>query len=85
MVTRKPYELTASDVENLTELPVISNIPFDRNVQKSLAEGKPVILSNPYSPASREISKLAANVLGERYYSQGNVFTRLYYVLKNLF
>lgn len=83
MVTNNFHELTANDVETITRLPVISKIPFDKNVQKSLANGKPVILSKPYSPASIEINRLAADILGEKYYFRKNIFSRFYYVFKN--
>jgi len=84
MTSRKTHELTTNDVEKLTELPVVSKIPFDKNVQKSLAMGKPVILSNPYSPASVEIRKLASNILGEEYHPKGNALIRFYHSFKNL-
>jgi septum site-determining protein MinD len=85
MISKKPHELSARDIESLTGLPVISKIPFDHNVQKGLALGKPVILSDPYSLASKEIRKLAANIAGENYYSKGGRFSRVYYFFKNLF
>ena len=84
MVTNKFHELKTSEVEKLTELPVISKIPFDGNVQKSLAAGTPLVLYNPNSPASVEINKLAANMIGEKYYFQGNTFSRFFYFFKNL-
>lgn len=83
MVTKKPHELTVGNVETLTGLPVISKIPFDKNIQKSLAIGKPIILSKPHSPASMEISKLAANILGEEYRPKGKIFSRFYYIFRN--
>lgn len=83
MFSNKFHELTVRDVESLTGLPVISKIPFDKNVQESLAMGKPVIISKPRSSASIEISKLAANILGEKYRFHGNIFSRFYYAFKN--
>ena len=61
------HELDEKDVEDLTGLPVIAKIPFDLNVQKSLAHRMPTVLFAPYSPASIEINKLAAWLIGEVY------------------
>lgn len=83
MITNDFHELTASNIEMLTKLPVISKIPFDKNVQRGLAMGNPIMLSNPYSPVSREISKLASSISGENY-RQGSFFSRFYYTFKNL-
>lgn len=82
MVTGHFHELTSSDIERLTGLPVISEVPFDRNVQKSLSLGKPLVLENPYSPASIEINKLAASLLGEKY-SFPSRFQRFFHFFKN--
>jgi len=85
MVTNRFHELTDSNIETLVDLPVISKIPFDLNVQRSLVEGKPIVLYKPYSPASIEINKLAANIIGEKYRLKGGLFSKLYYRFRNLF
>lgn len=76
MVREGRHELLAEDVEKLVELPVISQIPRDRNVMKSLAEKLPVVDYNPRSKASKEIMKLAAHIAGESYKPEG-FFSRL--------
>ncbi|MDI6798411.1 MAG: cell division ATPase MinD [Candidatus Aenigmarchaeota archaeon] len=78
MVRNDLHELTETEVEELTELPVIASIPFDKNVQKSLAEGVPTILYKDYSPASIAIMRLASELLGE-YYSppKARIFSRI--------
>ena len=63
MVRGEKYELKAEEVEQLTEVPVISSIPLDKNVLKSLASKMPVVVYNPKCKASKEIFKLAAKVL----------------------
>jgi cell division ATPase MinD len=67
MVGEEKYELTAKEVEQLAELPVISSIPVDKNVLRSLAAKIPVVTFNPKSPASREFIKLAANLIGKEH------------------
>jgi septum site-determining protein MinD len=86
MVRNDPHELTGREIEKLTNLPVISKIPFDKNVQKSLAQGIPTIMYKSYAPSSVEMMKLAANILNERY-SQPKVriFSRFYDTLKESF
>jgi septum site-determining protein MinD len=65
MVGRDKYELTKKEVEDLIELPVISTIPMDKNVLRSLALKMPVVLFSPNSASSREFVRLGAKILGE--------------------
>jgi septum site-determining protein MinD len=66
MVNRKNYELTKREVEILIELPVISLIPTDKNILKSLAHRIPVTIYKPKSSASKELIKLAGWIIGEK-------------------
>jgi cell division ATPase MinD len=65
------HELTTYEVEQLVELPVISKIPRDKEVSRSLAAKLPVVDMSPKSKASREISRLAAYLVGEDYRPPG--------------
>lgn len=71
MVGEGRHELTTYEVEQLVELPIISQIPRDKEVLRSLASKIPVVDINPKSKASREISKLAAYLVGEEYRAPG--------------
>ncbi|MEM7819164.1 MAG: septum site-determining protein MinD, partial [Candidatus Aenigmatarchaeota archaeon] len=72
-------ELDESDVEELTELKVLAKIPFDLNVQKSLIYRMPVVIFDPYSPASIEIERLAAYLIGKEYKPpKGKFFYRIF-------
>lgn len=77
MVGNEKYELTPKEVEELIELPVISSIPMDKNVLRSLALKMPVVLFSPGSPSSREFVRLAAHLLGEKYEPEG-LFTNFF-------
>jgi septum site-determining protein MinD len=77
MVGREKYELTPKEVEELIELPVISSIPVDKNVLRSLALKMPVVLFSPGSPSSKEFVRLAAHLLGEKYEPEG-LFTNFF-------
>jgi septum site-determining protein MinD len=65
MATGGSHELTKKEVELMTGLPVIATIPYDTNVQRSLALKTPIVLHKPNSNASREMRKLSAFLLGE--------------------
>ena len=67
------YELSTDEVEQLVELPVISTIPRDKNVLRSLAAKLPVIDFNPNTPSSQEIIRLAASIIGEEYNPRGRL------------
>jgi len=71
MVHGKKYEMNKGEIEELTRLPVIAKIPFDRNVHKSLALKVPVVTYKPHTQASREIINLASNLIGETYKFEG--------------
>lgn len=77
MVRGKDFELMERDVEELTGLPVIAKIPFDINVQRSLAKGVPTVLYNSSTPSSIEMMKFAASLVGE-YYSKPGIFSRIF-------
>jgi len=74
MVNRKDYELTKREVEMLTELPVIASISNDRNIPKSLAHGTPVVIFKPKAKSSKELTKLARWLIGEK---ERGFFSRL--------
>lgn len=67
MVGKEKYELERKEVEQISEIPVISLIPMDKNVLKSLALKVPVYLFSPNSPSSIEMKKLAAKLIGKEY------------------
>ena len=77
MVGEGRHELTNYEVEQLVELPIISRIPRDKEVLRSLSAKMPVVDLNPKCSASREISRLAAYLVGEDYKSPG-MFSRLF-------
>jgi septum site-determining protein MinD len=76
------YEMNKKEVEELTKLPVLASIPYDKNVKKANALKTPVIIFNKSSPASKEILKLAALLIGEKLKSE-NSFTIFLNHLKN--
>jgi cell division ATPase MinD len=71
MVNNKKYEMSKSEIEELTKLPVIASIPHDKNVHRSLTLKMPVVLFKPYSAASKEMLKLSSKLAGEVYRTEG--------------
>jgi septum site-determining protein MinD len=65
MVGKNKYEMKKGEVEHFTGVQVISSIPYDKKVSKGLHQKIPVTLLHPNSPASREINRLAAKIIGE--------------------
>jgi cell division ATPase MinD len=60
------YELAVEDVEKLLDLPVISAIPFDQAIRKSIRAKNPVTESHPHSASSRKYHELASMLLGRK-------------------
>jgi septum site-determining protein MinD len=64
MVRNDKSELKTKEIETITGLPVIAEIPFDANVLDALAKKKPILNYKPNSPASIEYKKMGARLLG---------------------
>jgi len=66
-VKSKKYETTTEEVESTIGTKIISVVPEDRNIKKSLAIQRPIVLCYPDSPASIRFFRLAAYLVGEEY------------------
>ncbi|MFH0890312.1 MAG: P-loop NTPase [Candidatus Aenigmatarchaeota archaeon] len=66
-VRNRSYELTIDEIQSIAGIDVIGMIPEHENVQRSLADGKPEVLKNPYSDFSTEVNKIASAVFGLEY------------------
>lgn len=67
MITYNGNELTKKSVEEMTSLPVVGEIPFDRNVVNAMAYKTPVISNSPNSFASSSVMKIAAHLTNTEY------------------
>ncbi len=70
------HEVKKEEVEATIGEPVLQEIPFDKNVLKSLASKKPIVHVNPYSPASVAFFQLASKLSGKRYKPPKLLFIR---------
>jgi len=71
MKSKEKYQLNSSEVEGLVGLPIIASIPLDKNVPRSLSLKTPIVTFMPNSPASKQITALAARLIGEKYEQPG--------------
>jgi MinD-like ATPase involved in chromosome partitioning or flagellar assembly len=65
MLGKNKYELKKDEVEHFTGMQVISSIPYDKKISKSLHQKIPVTLLHPKSPSGREINRLASLLVDE--------------------
>ncbi|MFH7880401.1 MAG: P-loop NTPase [Candidatus Aenigmatarchaeota archaeon] len=64
MVRGKRYELKRGEIEALTKIKVLGEIPYDENVEIALSLGKPFIELYPNSPASISLKRICSNIFG---------------------
>ena len=61
------HELGPKEVQSIARIPVIGQIPFDRNIVNGLSVRKPVMKYKPSSKSSIGFMKLAGMLVGENY------------------
>jgi septum site-determining protein MinD len=61
------HELSIKEIEGILGIPVISKIPEDPNIEKSIQEKKVIFEYSSYSPAAIEIKRLAAWLTGNKF------------------
>ncbi len=66
-VTNDKFELNPAEIEQTCGIPMLSVIPEDKNVKRSMFEKMPLVAYSPFSAASIGYKQLAAKVLGKTY------------------
>lgn len=61
------YELNEGEIEMALEIPIVSKIPYDRDLKRSIFERLPVVRYSPYSSSAIEYRKLAAWLINQNY------------------
>ncbi len=64
-VKGKKHEMPFSEIKSMLSVPVLTIVPEDSSVPKSIKRKKPVVHHKPKSRASMAFKKLAAKILGE--------------------
>jgi septum site-determining protein MinD len=67
MVHHEKHEMTKDEVEQLTNIPVIGTIPFDKTIRRSLSLKMPSVVLDPNSKSSKEFIKIGEKLTGEKY------------------
>lgn len=85
-VMGKRFEPLSSEIESVTNIPVIAEIPFDVNVLESIADKVPVAMGRSGSPAAKAFFWLAERITGN-YAESGRLdfFARLKSILNIFF
>ncbi|MBI1972026.1 MAG: AAA family ATPase [Candidatus Aenigmarchaeota archaeon] len=66
------HEMTTKEIEDMLSVPVTATIPEDLSVPVSIALRRPVVHTNPRSPVSEEITRLAHALVGLQYQKRNN-------------
>ena len=60
-------QLNEGEIEMALEIPIVSKIPYDRELKRSIFDRTPVVRNNPYARSSIEYRRLAAWLINESY------------------
>lgn len=71
------HELSIAEIEQLTELPVIGEIPYDIEVERSLAAKLPLDMYNTRAPANAALYEICSEITGIKVEKQKSFFDRL--------
>lgn len=74
--TNSQYELTPSEIEIMCEVPILSKIPEEKDMKKSLFNKIPLVHYNPYSSTTIEYKKLAAKLMKKEYQPPKNLLLK---------
>ena len=61
------HQLNEGEIEMALEIPIVSKIPYDKDLKKSIFERVPVVRNSPYSTSAVEYKKLAAWLINQNY------------------
>lgn len=61
------FEINPKEIEAITGIDVLGQIPYDRNIDLSIIAKTPVVQYRPYSTSSQEFMKIACNLTGKKY------------------
>ncbi len=67
MYSSPKQHLSADEVSEALEMPVIGTVEKTDLIQKSIFEGTPVVTHKPYASVSRSFKKIASDISGKEY------------------
>jgi septum site-determining protein MinD len=68
---RKDAPMSNLEIEKLLDLPIISEVPEDKSIEKGIKFNVPAVHLYPYSKSSIAFKKLAADLVGEEFETPG--------------
>ena len=77
MMKKDSHEMTMADIENITDMKVLAEIPFHHDATKSLHARIPITSHKPDSKVSRAIRKVSSEIAGLEYRGEEGIFIRL--------
>jgi len=72
------HELSTAEIEQTTELPVIAEIPYDIEVEKSIAARLPLDIYNCRSPANAALYEICSKITGIKMERPKSFFDRIF-------
>ncbi len=79
----RDFEPLKEEIESVTNIPVIAEIPFDMKIMESVADKIPAVLSSKNSSAAKAFFRLAERIAGDNF-SEKHSFNAFMW-LKNIF
>lgn len=76
------HELSTSEIERMTELPVIAEIPYDLDVEKSIAARLPLEIYNRNSKSNEPFYKICSQITGFKIEKPKGIIERIFGSLK---
>ena len=73
-VENTPYEVSPAEIEIMCEAPIISKIPEDKIIKKSIFEEIPVIKYSPYSRPAIEFRRMAHHLTSRTFQEPRGLF-----------
>ncbi|MEM5881090.1 MAG: AAA family ATPase [Candidatus Aenigmatarchaeota archaeon] len=84
MVFNDRFEMNDREIEQITELPIIAKIPFDKNMRRSSYFLIPLASLHKNSKSVKEILKLSAFIVGEKY-KEEKLIQKIFSRIKKIF
>lgn len=81
MQKKDKHEMSTKDIESLTDMKVLAEVPFHHDATKSLHARVPVTAHRPKSKVSRAIRKVSHAVAGTEF-KEGGIFIRILQIFK---
>lgn len=72
-------EISPEEIKNITGCPILGEVPYDTDVDRSIVNRQPLVEHKPHSSAAQEFRRMAHHLLGREYEpSFTNHFKRFY-------